>query len=1209
MKESSFITNNDYSLYKSTILDSGTTIDIFTDLSRFQNFRKAPRNHVIRCDNHFARILGYGTVDLDIVTERYSRGILRIRNAAYCPDFMTNLVSLTKLIKRGIHWDTENSRLYRSIDRSIVCQLRLIDGQHVLNHKPVERCYEAYAVNRLPRPKRRITSRDPRPAKKGDGELWHRRMGHAGPMAVHKLGDNCLGVKLIGPKIVQCQPCSQAKIKRQESRRTPLRDRSTPGLEIHIDWTDVEESYDGFERTMFCTDSASGMVSPYFMRTKGQEKENFAALKDYIEYVETRHKMEVKIVHSDNELFTKRIRNWLTKKKIDCEPSAPRTQQQNGMAERSGGVIMTQSRTMRISANLPHGLWKEIVNAATYLHNRTPRESLGWRTPYEVFYSHAAKMTAKMTGTKEPIEEVIKKPQLSHLRAYGCRAYAMTADAQLKKNRLRKLDPRAHIGYLVGYDSTNIYRIWIPQQGKVISTRDVIFDENTFFDGKIESDGQPRTEVDDLIAQIQLDPPQIKNEEILLETDDEVLSLGGSRDSDGSYDDRDIEMFAEKEDDELDTAVQEGLITPPPSVIEDSAFATHFPFRGSNIDDVYNHKNNDTGSTGQNDCHHGYEDWEERFENFQRVRVGSAFHGTFETCRRQRKIHKRHLPPPPKTVKELENHPFRKEFEAAQSDHLRSHDKMKSWLEVDKAQAKGHQVLGCMWVFIYKTDKHGFLQKVKARLVVWGHHQAHNGLPTRATTLASTTFRTLMAITAKFDLETQQMDAINAFVHCDLDETVFMKMPPGFEQKGKVLRLRKALYGLRRSPILWQKKLTGVFRDLGFREIPQEPCVMLKEGVIVFFYVDDIVFCYRKRDTSIVETVKKALAEKIELNFLGELKWFLGVHVLRNRQSKRLWLSQKAYIDKLATKFNIDVTEKFPTTPMTEAELLPSTTNAPKSEVVQYQRKTGSILFAAVVTRPDIAFAISRLSRHNTNPNESHHNAADRVLRYLYNTRGYCIQYGSTNTMTARIYSGDLICASEASFADNTLDRKSSQGYIMNLFGGPISWRANKQDTVTTSSTEAELLAMSQTAKEAIFLSRILKGLTLRLDDPLTIYCDNKQTLRLVTEETAKLVTKLRHVDIHNHWLRQEVKNKRVATHWVPTKDMMADGLTKSLGHQKHMHFIAMIGLTNEMERIEREQRMEELKESIQKARKPDDEQLLILSRGPTTRILKELGL
>jgi Reverse transcriptase (RNA-dependent DNA polymerase) len=125
-------------------------------------------------------------------------------------------------------------------------------------------------------------------------------------------------------------------------------------------------------------------------------------------------------------------------------------------------------------------------------------------------------------------------------------------------------------------------------------------------------------------------------------------------------------------------------------------------------------------------------------------------------------------------------------------------------------------------MYVYKTDKHGYPQKVKARLVVWGHRQ-QNGLPTRATTLASTTFRNLMAITAKYDLETQQMDALNTFVHCHLDETVFMKMPPGFEKQGKVLRLRKALYGLRWSPILWQKKLPGVFRNLGFREIPQEP--------------------------------------------------------------------------------------------------------------------------------------------------------------------------------------------------------------------------------------------------------------------------------------------------------------------------------------------------------------------------------------------------
>ena len=950
-EESSFSTNQNYSLYKSTLLDSGTTIHISNDLSRFQNLKKAPRGHVVRCGNHFARILGYGSIDIDVINERNGRSVFRIRKVAYCPDFMTNLVSLTKLMECGIHWNTERNVLYRADSRRVICKLQQIDDQQVINHVPLDRHYEAFAANQVRQisRKRKLTTRDPRPPRKGDGILWHKRMGHAGAMALHKLGENTLGVKLVGPRIVQCQHCSLAKIKRQESRRPPLRDRSTPGMEIHIDWTDIEESHDGFVRVMFITDAASGHVTPYYMTTHGTEKENFAALKDYIEHMES-HGLKVKIVRSDNELFTRRIRNWLSnKKKISCEPSAPRTQQQNGMAERSGGVIMTKARAMRIGANLPHSLWKEIVNTAVYLHNRTPRQGLGWKTPYEVLYTYAA----SSSGLSD-----IRKPQLSHLRAYGCRAYAMTENAQQKKRRLYKLDPRAHIGYLVGYNSSNIFRIWIPHQGKVISTRDVIFDEDTVFDGKKEHhDNQLIAHLDELVAQITMTPTHVQNEDIL-ESDDDVPetdspSSRSTCDSDEPNDDH-VQMFDEEDNDELVRAAEEGLITPPPSEV-DSAFTTHIPFQVDHEGLVY-HKDDD--DQGEQEGFH--QDWEERFESFQRVRIGSAFHGTFDYHTTKKKIHKRNLPPPPKTVKDLLNHPFRKEFEAAQRDHLESHKPMKSWVEVNQSQAKGHQILGCMWVFVYKTDKHGFLQKTKARLVVWGHQQAYNGLPTRATTLASTTFRTLMAITAKFDLETQQMDAVNAFVHCDLDETVFMKMPPGFEKKGRVLRLQKALYGLRRSPILWQKKLTKAFREQGYREVPQEPCVMLKGGVIVFFYVDDIVFCYRKKDQEVVDATKTALQQQFELNHLGELKWFLGIHVIRDRQSKKLWLSQTAYVDKLIAKFNIDISGKPPSTPIAEAELLPIRHDETKSDMRLYQRKTGSILFAAVITRPDIAFASSR---------------------------------------------------------------------------------------------------------------------------------------------------------------------------------------------------------------------------------------------------------
>jgi hypothetical protein len=405
-----------------------------------------------------------------------------------------------------------------------------------------------------------------------------------------------------------------------------MRDRSIPGLEIHIDWTDLEEAYDGYVRIMFCTDAASGLVTPYFMSTFGTEKENLAAVKDYVEYLEDRHGVTVKVVHSDNELFTKRTRKWLAKKKIDCEVSAPRTQQQNGLGERSGGVIMTRARAMRIGANLPHNLWKETVNAAAYLHNRTPRENLGWKTPYEVFYSH----TAKLAGMDE-----VRQPQLAHLRAYGCRAYAMTEDAQLKRNRLRKLDPRAHIGYLVGYNSTNIFRIWIPHQGKVISTRDVIFDERTFFNGKkTQPSNQLITHMDDLVARIKLDPPQVKNAEIL-EVDEEILCPERTWESDESGDESDEVGLFNEEEEELVRAVEEGLITPPSSEVEnkDSAFAAYPPLQIVDQSRTSNQWNDDFPGPAPGTPE---EDWDERFECFQRVHIGSAFHGTFDSYRRQK---------------------------------------------------------------------------------------------------------------------------------------------------------------------------------------------------------------------------------------------------------------------------------------------------------------------------------------------------------------------------------------------------------------------------------------------------------------------------------------------------------------------------------------------------------------------------------------------
>ena len=157
----------------------------------------------------------------------------------------------------------------------------------------------------------------------------------------------------------------------------------------------------------------------------------------------------------------------------------------------------------------------------------------------------------------------------------------------------------------------------------------------------------------------------------------------------------------------------------------------------------------------------------------------------------------------------------------------------------------------------------------------------------------------------------------------------------------------------------------------------------------------------------------------------------------------------------------------------------------------------------------------------------------------------------------------------------------------MKLFGGLIGWKSNKQNTVTTSTTEAELLALSQTAKESIYVSRLLEELSVRLDsNRIQIQCDNHQTIRLVTDEIAVLQTKLRHVDIHNHWLRQEVLNRSIEVVYTPTAKITADGLTKALQGNKFNAFIDQLGLVDIAVKLKqrrlREFTTEEFDEEIQ---------------------------
>jgi hypothetical protein len=178
-------------------------------------------------------------------------------------------------------------------------------------------------------------------------------------------------------------------------------------------------------------------------------------------------------VESDNKIISKLpgVKRYLESRHIRTEPPPGDTQALNGAAERSWRTTKEQINAMRDSSKRPNALWREISKAGVYLLNRTPRKRLGWKTPFEIFRSKG---------------DARRKPDMTNLRAYGCKAYAMTTTTMRQEQRLKRFSPKAWIRYLVGYTSSNTFRIWNPVLNKVVIMRDVIFNEEETFSGALE---------------------------------------------------------------------------------------------------------------------------------------------------------------------------------------------------------------------------------------------------------------------------------------------------------------------------------------------------------------------------------------------------------------------------------------------------------------------------------------------------------------------------------------------------------------------------------------------------------------------------------------------------------------------------------------------------------------------------------------------------
>ncbi|KAJ3454408.1 hypothetical protein MRS44_018302 [Fusarium solani] len=723
---------------------------------------------------------------------------------------------------------------------------------------------------------------------------------------------------------------------------------------------------------------------------------------------------------------------------------------------------------MLLGANLPEDLWPEAWKTAVYLHNRSPQQSNNWKTPFQQLHNWL-KDNNRDTGY------INQQPDVAHLKAYGCRAYPLTREAQQgTQKRALKTAAHAEVGYLVGYDSSNIFRIWIPERSEVRRVRDVTFNEQQLYDPKDHPDRLGTREPQ---------PQQLLPSHI--ETDSEDEEIRSTIEVITDLVETDTEDLGYDEMDDLADAFEAAWPQRPArNLTSPSTSATAMEASPSTSATAVEASDQMDDLSGSPDL--GQQPQPRKSQRIKDRDFRSSFF-----LGQQEKLHRRSLPPEPRTWRGLEGHRFEREFKQAadtQMDSLWDHQTFRP----DPIDQATQRALPVTWVFKYKFDKHGFLQRFKARLCVRGDLQPFNHKETYAATLAGKSFRILMALTARFDLEARQLDAINAFTNSILDEEIFIKFPDGYERRGWILKLHKALYGLRRSPLLWQKDLTRTFQQLGLSQCAEDPCICNNSWVTVFFFVDDIVVLYQKKDKLAADQLINSLKSRYKMQDLGDLQWFLGIRVIRDRPARKLWLCQDSYIEAITARFKLDQKDHFKGSPFPTGRLQPNPGQATRDQVHLYQQTVGSINYAAVMTRLDIAHPVAKLAESLLNPSDRHQQAANQLIEYLFATRHLAIQFngrdpyprttagpsGSNGPLAAQVSQGsspDLQIASDAAFADDPMTRKSSQGSIIILFGGPVSWKAGKQDTVTTSSTEAKLLAFTHTAKEAMAPQRLFK--------------------------------------------------------------------------------------------------------------------------------------
>jgi len=498
----------------------------------------------------------------------------------------------------------------------------------------------------------------------------------------------------------------------------------------------------------------------------------------------------------------------------------------------------------------------------------------------------------------------------------------------------------------------------------------------------------------------------------------------------------------------------------------------------------------------------------------------------------------------------------------AMKKEISSLEKLKAWEIVDRPKDK--LVIGSTWAFRRKLYPDGSIRKLKARICCRGDQEPDSSVfDTYAPVVSWTTVRLLYILTLKLGLTTKQVDYTNAFVQADIhDEEVYVCMPRGFTLEGKVMKLKKSLYGLRESPKNFFEHLKSKLTENGFEQSDQDPCLFKSEKVICLVYVDDCLF-FSAKEEYIDEKIDGLRSSGLLLDVEDDVSGFLGV-LITKKEDGSIELLQTGLIGRIIKALGIEDANSKATPAETTA--LPAEPDGQQTDGdFNYRSLIGMLGYLTGNSRPELAFAHHQCARYSHAPRRIHEVALKRIGRYLLATKDRGLIMRPTDDVKLECYVDADFAGLWGSEDPNSANAvKSRTGYVIMIGGSPVLWASKMQTETAMSTMESEYVALSAAMKDLIPVRRLLNevcdatGLEQQreavmkasLRSTTTVHEDNAGCLILANTPLPYMTPRSKHYGTKFHWFRSHVgktEEGSLEVVKVDTKINIADIFTKGL--------------------------------------------------------------